>query len=183
MTGNTRFGRGRYNLDYAPDAAGNYRYVGSKFRVDLPKKRARGRKTLLAALWALSAAAFALGGASNGDAARTLWALLPLMCCLMPVFYFALGLAKWLYTKEDLTRKGLDESINRMKHSAVGLVICAGLALAGGIGVCALRGALEGELSFLAAALALLGIGIAERIALVRTPILEIPRAQWERNA
>lgn len=182
MTGNTRFGRGRYNADYAPDASGRYRYVGSLFAVDLPAGKARGRKAQLAALWALSAASFALGGASNGVTARTFYALLPLVCCLMPVFYFALGLSKWLLTKGEMTRKGVDESFVRMRHSAAGLILCAGLALAGGIAACAARGAIATELPFLLAAGAMLALSLTEYLVLKRIPLREIPRSQWEQN-
>lgn len=149
---NTRFGRGRYNTDYAPDETGQFHYVGTYYRVQLEPGPLRALRIRLFALWLLTLAAFLVGGASDGVTGRTLYALLPYVCCLMPIFYMILGFTSWMMRKEQkLTRKGMDETLHRMRHSAVGLLICAGLALVGGIIACAVHRSLAGEWSFLLA--------------------------------
>ena len=147
---NTRFGRGRYNTDYAPDALGEFHYVGTYYLVQLEPEALRAMRIRLAALWLGMLAAFLVGGMGNGATAHTLYALIPFICCMMPIFYMILGLGSWVMRKEPrLTRKGMDETLHRMEHSAIGLLICAGLALAGGIIACIVNKTLAGEWSFL----------------------------------
>lgn len=147
---NTRFGRGRYNTDYAPDEAGEFHYVGTYYSVQLEPGPLRALRIRLAALWLLMLAAFLIGGAGNGVTARTIYALIPFICCMMPIFYTILGLGSWVLRKDKkLTRKGMDETLHRMEHSAIGLLVCAGLALAGGIVACIVNRTLAGEWSFL----------------------------------
>lgn len=147
---NTRFGRGRYNTDYAPDATGEFHYVGTYYLVQLEPEALRAMRIRLAALWLGMLAAFLVGGMGNGVTGRTFYALLPFICCMMPIFYMILGLGSWVMRKEPrLTRKGMDETLHRMEHSAIGLLICAGLALAGGIIACIVNKTLAGEWGFL----------------------------------
>ena len=147
---NTRFGRGRYNTDYAPDETGEFHYVGTYYSVQLEPGPLRALRIRLAALWLLMLAAFLIGGAGNGVTARTIYALIPFICCMMPIFYMILGLGSWVLRKDKkLTRKGMDETLHRMEHSAIGLLVCAGLALAGGIVACIVNRTLAGEWSFL----------------------------------
>ena len=147
---NTRFGRGRYNTDYAPDATGEFHYVGTYYLVQLEPEALRAMRIRLAALWLGMLAAFLVGGMGNGATAHTLYALIPFICCMMPIFYMILGLGSWVMRKEPrLTRKGMDETLHRMEHSAIGLLICAGLALAGGIIACIVSRTLAGEWGFL----------------------------------
>ena len=147
---NTRFGRGRYNTDYAPDATGEFHYVGTYYLVQLEPEALRAMRIRLAALWLGMLAAFLVGGTGNGVTGRTFYALLPFICCMMPIFYMILGLGSWVMRKEPrLTRKGMDETLHRMEHSAIGLLICAGLALAGGIIACIVNKTLAGEWGFL----------------------------------
>ena len=147
---NTRFGRGRYNTDYAPDATGEFHYVGTYYLVQLEPEALRAMRIRLAALWLGMLAAFLVGGTGNGVTGRTFYALLPVICCMMPIFYMILGLGSWVMRKEPrLTRKGMDETLHRMEHSAIGLLICAGLALAGGIIACIVNKTLAGEWGFL----------------------------------
>lgn len=147
---NTRFGRGRYNTDYAPDETGEFHYVGTYYSVQLEPGPLRALRIRLAALWLLMLAAFLIGGAGNGVTARTIYALIPFICCMMPIFYMILGLGSWVLRKDKkLTRKGMDETLHRMEHSAIGLLVCAGLALAGGIVACIVNRTLAGEWSLL----------------------------------
>lgn len=147
---NTRFGRGRYNTDYAPDATGEFHYVGTYYLVQLEPEALRAMRIRLATLWLGMLAAFLVGGTGNGVTGRTFYALLPFICCMMPIFYMILGLGSWVMRKEPrLTRKGMDETLHRMEHSAIGLLICAGLALAGGITACIVNKTLAGEWGFL----------------------------------
>lgn len=180
--GKTRFGRGRYNADYAPDSSGKYVYIGSHYRPELPPDKVRRTRALLAVQTALGAIAFVAGGLSNGQTSRTLYALLPFVCCMLPLFYFGMGLGKWMTTREDLTLKGMDESFHRMKHSAVGLMICAGLALAGGIVACIVQRTVAREVVFLISSAVLLALGIILNAQVRAIPIREIRRSDQEEN-
>lgn len=171
---NTRFGRGRYNTDYAPDEAGEFHYVGTYYSVQLEPGPLRALRIRLAALWLLALAAFLVGGTGNGITAHTLYALLPFICCMMPIFYMILGLASWTMRKEQkLTRKGMDETLNRMEHSAIGLLICAGLALLGGVIACIAHKTLAGEWSFLVSCAALITAAVFALRMLRNIPVKE----------
>ena len=171
---NTRFGRGRYNTDYAPDATGEFHYVGTYYLVQLEPKALRALRIRLAALWLLMLAAFLIGGAGNGVTARTIYALIPFICCMMPIFYTILGLGSWVLRKDKkLTRKGMDETLHRMEHSAIGLLICAGLALAGGIIACIVNKTLAGEWGFLISCGVLIAAGALTLRTLRSIPVKE----------
>lgn len=171
-----RFGRARYNADYAPDSGGEYHYIGSMFRVDVTGKARQTLRMRLIATAALSIAAFACGGASNGETGRAFYALIPFICCMMPLFYFAMGLFKFLVHKGDFTNKGMDESFGHMKHSAVGLIVCAAMAIVGGTVVCLLTKTLVNEIMFLLSSWVMLACAIAQHVMLKRVTIREIRR-------
>lgn len=176
---NTRFGRGRYNSDYAPDENGQFHYIGSHYTVDLEPEKLRALRVRLMVLTAALLPAFLAGGASNGVTGRTIYALIPYICCMMPLFYMLMGLGSWLMRRDQpLTRKGMDETIHRMSHSAVGMICTAGLALAGGILACAVHGTLVSELTFLISAAAMLALGILIRRTVKGIPIREIRRGE-----
>lgn len=171
---NTRFGRGRYNTDYAPDETGEFHYVGTYYLVQLEPGPLRALRIRLAALWLLMLAAFLIGGAGSGVTARTIYALIPFICCMMPIFYMILGLGSWVLRKEKkLTRKGMDETLNRMEHSAIGLLVCAGLALLGGIVACIVNRTLAGEWSFLISCAVLITAAVFSLRMLRSIPVKE----------
>ena len=171
---NTRFGRGRYNTDYAPDATGEFHYVGAYYLVQMEPKALRALRIRIAALWLVMLAAFLAGGMGNGITAHSFYALLPFICCMMPIFYMILGLGSWVVRKEPkLTRKGMDETLHRMEHSAIGLLICAGLALAGGSIACTVNRTLAGEWSFLISCAVLITAGALTLRTLRSIPVKE----------
>ena len=92
---NTRFGRGRYNSDYAPDAKGVYHYIGSMYHIELEGRERRKMIFLLTALGLIAAGAFVLGGFSKGRTAQIFYALLPFVCGLLPTGYLLMGLVDW----------------------------------------------------------------------------------------
>lgn len=171
-----RFGRARYNADYAPDSGGEYHYIGSMFHVDVSGKARQTLRIRLIALAALSIVAFVCGGASNGETGRAFYALIPFISCMMPLFYFAMGLFKFLVHKGDFTNKGMDESFGHMKHSAIGLIVCAAMAIIGGTVVCLLTKTLVNEIMFLLSCVIMLACAIAQHVILKRVTIQEIRR-------
>lgn len=178
---NTRFGRGRYNTDYAPDENGEFHYIGSHYMVDLEPKKMRALRIRLIVLSLLALAAFLAGGTSNGVTGRTVYALIPFICCMLPVGYLLMGLCSWLMRREKkLTRKGMDETLNRMRNSAVGMICTAAIALAGGIVACVVHKAFAEEILFLLSAAALMALGILIRLTVRAIPLREIRRGEKE---
>ena len=173
---NTRFGRGRYNSDYAPDAKGVYHYIGSMYHIELEGRERRKMIFLLTALGLIAAGAFVLGGFSKGRTAQIFYALLPFVCGLLPTGYFLMGLVEWALHKGDFTRKGMDNAWTRMVHSAWGLTVCAGMAAIGSIIACIVHQTIAGEVSFLLGVLLQLGAGIGQIVLLRKVKVTEIRR-------
>ncbi len=101
------------------------RYVGKRYALDL---EARNRlRPPLAAAAALGVAAFLAGGLINSQGSHCLWVLPFYALCALPLFYFALAVARIARLKAEIDEIALEESLGSARRSAGGLAALGAL--------------------------------------------------------
>lgn len=150
------------------------RYIGPWFSVLNGETRRTGGRSLI--LFLLSAAAYVAAAFQNPPGSRCFYVLPFFLFELFPLFYWVYGAVRTLLLKPRFTAVDKDESLDRIKASALGAAILSGLHTLGEIVFLILGQAGERASTELFCAGMLLLVGLcacltlldAKRLAIVR---------------
>ena len=107
------------------------RYVGPWFSVANGETRRTGVRSLI--LFVLSAAAYVAAAFQNPPGSRCFYILPFFLFELFPLFYWVYGAVRTCFLKPRFTAVDKDESLDRIKASALGVAILSGLHTLGEI--------------------------------------------------